>query len=190
MKPLIVPYQQVVDAEFHHYSDYDTNIAVKSRPAHEIRDWYKSKERRLGNKTKVGRNKTRTKNSARYVNWITPFCWTQIQLAGRKTKTVEGLSPSGIVKWLHCFDNPTFCRLSKSTVAEWIEKRNGIRVWKESILCRAKRGNMPGHDKGGCRGILVSGLTSKSNATNIYHTHIGTLSKTCRGHPESSCYPS
>jgi hypothetical protein len=76
MKPLIVPYQQVVDAEFHHYSDYDTNIAVKSRPTHEIRDWYKSKERQLGNKTKVGRNKTRTKNPACYVNWITPFCWT------------------------------------------------------------------------------------------------------------------
>jgi hypothetical protein len=67
----------------------------------------------------------------------------------------EGLSPSGIVQWLHRFDNPTFCRLSKSTVAEWIEKKDGVRVWKESILSRARHGNLPGHDKGGCCGILV-----------------------------------
>lgn len=187
MKPLIVPYLQVIHAEVHHYSDYDNNIAVKSRPAHEIQDWYKSKERQLGNKTKVGRNKTQMKKSARYVNWITPFCWNQIQLAGRKTKSIGGLSPSGIVKWLHRFDNLTFSRLSKSTVAEWIEKRNGIRVWKESILSRAKHGNMPGHDKGGCRGILVSGPTS--NTADI-DTHVGTLSKTCGGDPESSCYAS
>ena len=68
----------------------------------------------------------------------------------------EGLSPSGIVQWLHRFDNPTFRRLSKSTVAEWIEKRDGIRTWKESILSRARHGNLPGHDKGGRRGVLVN----------------------------------
>ena len=145
-------YSQVIHANLH-YSDSDTNIAVKSRPAHEIREWYKAKEQKR--KPKGGRHQTRMKRPACYVNWITPFCWTQIRLVGRKTTNGEGLSPSGIVQWLHCFDNPTFRRLSKSTVAEWIEKKNGVRVWKESILTRAKHGNLPGHDKGGCRGILV-----------------------------------
>jgi hypothetical protein len=152
---------QVVNADLQCYSSSDANIAEMSRPAHEIREWYKAKERKHKHSkhnaatTTTACSETRMKKRARYVNWITPFCWTQIQLAGRKTKNVEGLSPSGIVRWLHCFDNSTFCRLSKSTVAEWIEKRDGVRVWKETILSRAKRGNIPGHDKGGCRGVLV-----------------------------------
>ena len=99
------------------------------------------------------------KKPARYVNWITLFCWSQIETADQKTKTGEGLSPTGIVQWLHRFDNATFSRLHKSTVADWIEKKNGIRVWKESILACAKQGNLPGHDKGGCRGVLVSRCT-------------------------------
>lgn len=127
-----------------------------SRPAHEIREWYKAKERQRKHKAQAVCNQVQTRRPARHVNWITPFCWTQIQLAGRKTMNREGLSPSGIVQWLHRFDNPTFRRLSKSTVAEWIEKRDGIRTWKESILSRARHGNLPGHDKGGRRGVLVN----------------------------------
>ena len=142
---------------------------MKSRPAREIQEQYKAKQRR--HKQKASCDQTQKKKPARYVNWITPFCWTQIQLAGRKTGNGGGLSPSGIVQWLHRFDNPTFCRLSKSTVAEWIEKRDGIRVWKESILSRAKNGNMPGHDKGGCRGVLVSGLTLNVADTDV-HRHL------------------
>lgn len=148
-------YLQVVRADLHCYSNSDTNIAEMSRPAHEIRGWYKAKERQHKHRDKAGRNGAQTKRPACYVNWITPFCWTQIQLAGRKTRNGEGLTPSGIVRWLHRFDNSTFCRLSKSTVAEWIEKRDGVRVWKESILSRAKHGNFPGHNKGGCHGVLV-----------------------------------
>jgi hypothetical protein len=115
-----------------------------SRPAREIRAWYNAKGCKHGNKDSS--NETQ-KKPVHYVNWFTPFCWNQIQLAGRKTRDAEGLSPTAIVRWLHCLNNRTFCRLRKSTVADWIEKRDGVQVWKESVLFRAKRGNIPGMTK-------------------------------------------
>jgi hypothetical protein len=141
-----------------------------SRPAHEIRDWYKAKDRKHKHKALSNKTQAQTKKPARYVNWLTPFCWSQIQLAGRKTKNAEGLSPSGIVQWLHCLDKSTFCRLRKSTVADWIEKRDGVRDWKESVLLRAKRGNIPGHDKGGCHGVLVKRLNVQWDPILMAHT--------------------
>jgi len=151
----VVP--QVIDTNLRCYSDSDTNVATLSRPVHEIRARYNAKERKQKHKALSDKTQAQTKRPARYVNWLTPFCWNQIQLAGRKTRDAEGLSPSAIVQWLHRFDNRTFCRLRKSTVADWIEKRDNVRVWKESVLIRAKDGNIPGHDKGGCRGVLVKG---------------------------------
>ena len=115
--------------------------------------WYKAKEQK--HKPKVEHHQTWMKRLVCYVNCITSFYWNQIQLADRKTMSKEGLSPLGIVQWLHHFDNPTFCRLSKSTVANWIEKKNDVCVWKESTLFWAKCGNILRHDKGGCCDIIV-----------------------------------
>jgi len=66
------------------------------------------------------------------------------------------MGASDITNRLKKHDGITFRKISRNIVDGWIERPPNRRPhWKESVLCRVEHGNDPGHDKGGCRGILV-----------------------------------
>ncbi|KAJ7204373.1 hypothetical protein GGX14DRAFT_398223 [Mycena pura] len=97
---------------------------------------------------------------AQYVNWLTPFSWRSISIAGEMTRhPTTGLSVTAIVKFLKRLDPKTFSGLRTSTVDYWIDRKtaDGARRWKAWVLEKTeKNGCTPGHDKGGRRGILTS----------------------------------
>ena len=97
---------------------------------------------------------------AKYHNWLTPFCWTQIVIVvkqvGWRTSTTD------IVNRLKKHDPVTFSQINRSTIEGWIDRSSGKPQWKESILRQVVDGNSPGHNTGGRRGILVCGVPTLS----------------------------
>ena len=65
-------------------------------------------------------------------------------------------STRGVVRELKRRDFETFKGLSRTTVDEWIDRSGSVPKWSDKTLERIKRGNQPGHSKGGQRGVLVS----------------------------------
>jgi hypothetical protein len=82
-----------------------------------------------------------------------------------------GWGYTDIVRELRRVNYDFFQHLTPQTVNGWIEKVGGFSQWKASVLARAAKGNIPGHNKGGRRGILVKKViflfrttTEKENA--------------------------
>ncbi|KAG7098089.1 hypothetical protein E1B28_000063 [Marasmius oreades] len=71
------------------------DVAEESRPARAIAEKIKLKTRKAAGH-KLLENPVHEKRPARYVNWLTPFCWTQIKTVAKKT----GMSPTEIVREL------------------------------------------------------------------------------------------
>lgn len=121
-------------------------VAEGSRPAREIRKKIKVETRKP-----AGRKKTKADRSATNVNWMTPFSWSSIKLAQAKV----GWGLTDIIRELHHINYDFFQYLKPQTVKGWIETVGGFSQWKPSVLARASKGNIPGHNKGGRRGVLV-----------------------------------
>ncbi|KAK7047057.1 hypothetical protein R3P38DRAFT_3423853 [Favolaschia claudopus] len=120
-------------------------IAEASRPAREITKRIKEKTRHP-----AGRKKRTGERRATYINWMTPFAWSSITAAQRKV----GWGATDIARELQRVNHDFFQHLTPSTVRGWIENVGGFNQWKPSVLARADTGNIPGHNKGGPRGIL------------------------------------
>ncbi|KAK7038460.1 hypothetical protein R3P38DRAFT_2363163, partial [Favolaschia claudopus] len=121
-------------------------IAEASRPAREITRKVKEKMR-----DPSGRKKKNPDRRAKYINWMTPFSWACITAAQRKV----GWGYTDIVRELRRVNYDFFQHLTPQTVKGWVEKIDGFSRWTPNVLARASKGNIPGHNKGGRRGVLA-----------------------------------
>lgn len=85
------------------------------------------------------------------MNWTTPFSWSAITVAQAKV----GWGFTDIVRELQRVNYDFYQYLTPQTVKGWIETVSGFHQWTPAVLARAGKGNIPGHNKGGRRGILV-----------------------------------
>jgi hypothetical protein len=99
-----------------------------------------------------GRKKIHTTRPAKYHNWHTLFCWSQILLAVKEVGWRMGASD---IRALKRRDKDTFAGITRSTVNEWIDWKGKKPKWTAAVLKKVERGNNPGHNKGGRQGILV-----------------------------------
>jgi hypothetical protein len=122
-------------------------IAEGSRPARQITQKIKAETRKP-----AGRKQKKVDRPAKYVNWTTPFAWSGIVAAQAKV----GWGYTDIVRELQRINYDFYQYLAVPTVMGWIETVGGFSQWKPSVLARAAKGNIPGHNKRGGRGILVN----------------------------------
>jgi hypothetical protein len=125
------------------------NVAELTRPAREIKAKMKAQNHRP-----QGRKKRLEPRPAKYHNWLTPFCWTQIVMVVKQVGWQ--MSASAIANGLKKKDPITFAKINRNTIEGWIDRSSGRPKWKESILQRTAAGNNPGHNKGGHHGVLSS----------------------------------
>ncbi len=128
-----------------------TDIAELSRPARTIRehDKKKKKYRYLGLK-RARKHLT----NATYINWHTPFLWSQIDSAAKDPSVGRGMSASAIVSLLKKRNPEDFGPLSRSTVNGWIDRSGKHPQWTSGVINMVKNGHLPG-GHGGRIGILV-----------------------------------
>jgi len=125
-----------------------SQVPELTRPARNLKAKIHSKNRKP-----QGRKQKHKPRAAKYHNWLTPFCWTQIVIATKQVGWQMGTSD--IANRLKKRDPATFSRISRNTIEGWVD-RSGVKPqWKESVLRRVEDGNNPGHSSGGHRGILV-----------------------------------
>ncbi|KAF8146548.1 hypothetical protein K438DRAFT_1990565 [Mycena galopus ATCC 62051] len=122
-----------------------TEVAEGSPPARKVKAKLKAEIRKPS-----GRKQKKAKRPAAYVNWMTPFSWSAIRAAQRKV----GWSGAAILAELRRVNFDFFQYLAESTVWGWIVSVGRFRQWKPEVLGRAERANIPGHNKGGRRGVL------------------------------------
>jgi hypothetical protein len=87
---------------------------------------------------------------------LTPFSWSAITRAQAKV----GWGYTDIIRELQRSNFEFYQHLAVTTVREWVETVGGFKQWKPSVLARAMRGSIPGHNKGGRGGILVIKIRS------------------------------
>ena len=123
-------------------------ITELTQPARALKEKIKTK-----NKKPQGHKRIHQARPTKYHNWHTPFCWSQIQLAVKKVGWQ--ISPSAMVSVLHCMDPDTFAGISCTTIEAWINRTGDKPRWCNAVLQKVEQGNDPGHNKGGCQGVLV-----------------------------------
>lgn len=123
-------------------------IAELTRPARALKMKIKA-----ANKKKSGRKKKVPVRPAKYHNWHTPFCWSQIQLAAKQVGWT--MSSSEIVRVLQKRDPEVFAGLRRTTINSWIDRTGERPRWTDKMMKKVEQGNDPGHNKGGQRGVLV-----------------------------------
>ena len=130
--------------------DLGGSIAELSRPAKVLNRNFMEKRRKP-----QGRKRKHHDLKGKYHNWLSPFLFTQIETA-RVTSGGPKWSTRAIVYVLKKKDPKTFQGLSRSTINRWIDRTGDKPKWSERTLERVRRGNEPGHDNCGRKGILVS----------------------------------
>lgn len=123
-------------------------IAELTRPARSLKEKIRAK-----NKKPQGRKRLHEARPAKYHNWHTPFCWSQIQLAAKQVGW--RMSSSAMVSALRRMDPDTFAGISRTTIEAWIDRTGDKPQWRNTVLQKVEQGNNPGHTKGGRRGVLV-----------------------------------
>ena len=95
------------------------------------------------------------------MNWHNPLIWSQIETAAR----IVGwrMSSQEIVNELRKQNADTFRTLNRTTVNGWIDQTGDRPRWMDATLENNQKGNDPGHNKGGQRGILVRVLPFAGN---------------------------
>jgi hypothetical protein len=109
----------------------------------------RSKTKRVSRR---GASKKKAHHPGKYVNWLTLFSWSAITRAQAKV----GWGYTDIIRELRRANFDFYQHLSVTTIREWVEEVGGFKQWKLSVLARATKGNIPGHNKGSRGGILVS----------------------------------
>jgi hypothetical protein len=124
------------------------SIAELTRPARDLKGKIHAQNRKP-----QGRKQKKKPRAAKYNNWLTPFCWTQIVIVAKQVGRSMGASDIAIR--LKRRDPVTFGQISRNTIEGWIDRSSGNPRWKDSVLRRVENGHSPGHNKGGRQGILV-----------------------------------
>ena len=135
-----------------HVTAMNTTVAELTQPGRVILKKHKEKSRKSQGRKKKGH----VERPAKYHNWHTPACWSQILLATKEAG--PQMNAIEIVKSLKQRDPVIFAGISRTTVNSWINRSSDPPCWTDSIITRMRdaTGNMPGHNKGGQRGILAN----------------------------------
>ena len=114
----------------------DFNAAEVSRPYRQFKDKQREK------KKKTGRPRTKDPTEAKYVNWMAPHLWPQIDAAARAVG--YPWSPLEIVRRLQRTSPILFNRLRPQRICDWrdLSVRDRL-VWKPSVLEQVKKGFAP-----------------------------------------------
>lgn len=135
--------------------EFDTCQSTPVGAAEHSRPRRKFKEDLREQNKPAGRKNTIKATEAKYMNWYTPFLWTQIEDAALCAG--KPWSPREIVREAKRLNPKSFSRLTEQVLGRWIDgeaKAQGVSQWKESVLRRIERGNAPGGDTTRA-GILV-----------------------------------
>ena len=126
------------------------NISELTCPARELKTKMRVTKMRAEKRTgkAPGRKTIHEPRPAKYHNWLTPFCWTQVTIVAKQVSW--RMSASAIADGLKKRDPITFAKISRTTINGWIDRSGDTPQWKESILRRVEAGNSPSHSKGGC----------------------------------------
>ena len=135
-----------------HVMAMNTTVAELTQPGQVILKRHKEKSRKSQGRKKKGH----VECPAKYHNWHTPACWSQILLAAKEAG--PQMSATEIVKSLKWCDPVIFSGISRTTVDSWINHSSHPPCWMDSIITHKQNGmgNMPGHNKGGWHGILAN----------------------------------
>jgi hypothetical protein len=99
-----------------------------------------------------GRKRTHNTVKAKRMNWFTPFVWSQIVNAAKKSGTQMGAVD--IKRYLNIQNPQTFKALNVRTIRKWIDRSGTIPRWNDTVLKRISKGNQPGGENTR-QGILV-----------------------------------
>jgi hypothetical protein len=130
------------------FESQEKGLPELSRPAREIQ-----KKIKIAKRKPQGPMPHKVPRPAKYMNWFSPFLWSQINTAARITGWK--MSATEIVHELRKHNPETFGKISRTTVNEWIDRTGDRPRWSDAALEKVGQGNNPGHNKGGRRGILV-----------------------------------
>ena len=131
------------------------SVAETSRPNWTQKKWTQEKRKKT---QKKGCPSVHQARDAVYHNWFSPFLWMQILAAG--IEVGWEMSASAIRNYLRKKDPTVFANISRTTINEWIDRSGPRPKWSDKALRLAERGNHQLHPEGGCRGVLVSWLTT------------------------------
>ncbi|KIJ90294.1 hypothetical protein K443DRAFT_15356 [Laccaria amethystina LaAM-08-1] len=90
------------------------NIAELTRPARDLKGKIHTQKRKP-----QGRKQTHKPRPAKYNNWLTPFCWTQIVVVAKQAG--RSMGASDIAMRLKKRDPVTFAQISRNTIEGWID---------------------------------------------------------------------
>ncbi|KAJ7100368.1 hypothetical protein C8R44DRAFT_946758, partial [Mycena epipterygia] len=141
-----------------HLLEYDetptsqpADLAELSRPRRQFKEDERKDNKPSGRKQKP-KNK---KRGAQRTNWQTPFLWSQIDSAARRSS--RPWSPRAILADLQKSNIKDFCGLKEQVLGRWIEGSRKSRTsrWRDTILRKveAGKGNAPGGQTTRC-GVL------------------------------------
>src|SRR5260221_2181523 len=92
-----------------------SKVPELTRPARNLKAKIHTKNRKP-----QGRKQKYEPRAAKYHNWLTPFCWTQIVIATKQVGWQMGASD--IANRLKKRDPVTFCQISRNTIEGWIDR--------------------------------------------------------------------
>lgn len=104
----------------------------------------------------AGRKRRSVHGNSKYINWLSPLLWDQIETAARRAG--KPWSPLEIVKQAKRLNPGVFATLTPQVVGRWIDadaRKCGTSRWSTKVLDRVKAGNSPGGQTTRM-GILVS----------------------------------
>jgi hypothetical protein len=107
------------------------NIAELTRPARALKEKIRSAK-----KNPKGRKQINEARPAKYHNWHTPFCWSQIKIAAKQVGW--RMSASAIVCALNRMDPDTFAGISRTTIDSWIDRKGPKPQWSNAVLKKAE----------------------------------------------------
>lgn len=126
------------------------SIAELSRPGREEQEVARNKH-----KKPQGRKCVHEPSDAKYMNWHSPFLWSQICDAAKHPSVGYQMSATRICDVLKVKNPKTFGNIRVSTVDGWIDHTGPKARWLDAAIGMAEKGNRQG-GYGGDIGVLVS----------------------------------
>jgi hypothetical protein len=125
------------------------SIAEQSRPARELKEHIRHRDRK-----RQGRKRVHEPKDATYTNWHQPFLWSQIVDAAKDPAVGRSMSATAIRNVLIKKNPTTFARIARTTINGWIDHSKTPPQWSDAALQMAEDGNRPSSE-GGRAGVLV-----------------------------------
>lgn len=126
------------------------DLAEQSRPKRAIEETLHQSTRKP-----QGRKRKHEWETAKYVNWHSPFLWPAIERAALHPSVGLNMSTTRIKDVLvRVNPDSVYGRLNRSTIEGWIDRTGTRPHWSEAALAMAAKGHIQG-GHGGFRGYLA-----------------------------------